>query len=137
VDSSVGQPQTEKSFPENPYRSPEAVSVESPGPGGMEATKFAQVGRVVVTWEKLRVVYNAIGIIPTVLIAIFVRHFLVGLVECVVLANLCFCFGPLIDGYLTWFGFRHKAVTIVLFVLGTCIMLLLSLGAALVSSLRF
>ena len=41
-------------------------------------------------------------------------------------ANLCFCAGSFIDGYLTWFGFRHRLVTCVLFVTGTMFTMVLA-----------
>lgn len=114
----------------NPYRSPNTFPV---APGTIESartSRLEELGRVIVTWEKLRLLYNGIGLLPTVLIVIVAGSHPFEIAGCAFLANLCFCLGPLVDGYLTWFGFRHRAVTVVLFVLGTFLMLLLAAGYA-------
>ncbi len=112
----------------NPYRSPETARAgNDAGPSGA-ATKFEELGRLIVTWEKLRFVYNAIGLIPTVFIVLAARPAVFEIAICAFWANLCFCAGPVIDGYLTWFGFRSRVVTVILFVLGTSVMLLLAFG---------
>ncbi|MCY2932080.1 MAG: hypothetical protein NTV86_21825 [Planctomycetota bacterium] len=105
---------------------PEAAAGEPPTTRPAEAVRLEQLGRVIVTWEKLRLVYNAIGFFPAVLIVMIPTLYqpLVKLAVWAILANLCFCLGPLVDGYLTWFGFRRKAVTVVLFVIITAAMLL-------------
>lgn len=123
---------SEASLDQNPYRTPEAAEdAESGSRGNSLSSKHETLGRVLVTWEKLRFVYNAIGAVPTVImLAIFPTH--AGeLLSCALAANLCYCVGPLVDCYLTWFGLRHRAVTAILFVLGTGTMLLLALGVGL------
>ena len=111
----------------NPYRSPDVGQGDSEVTESSRRSKLEELGSVIVTWEKLRLLYNAIGFIPTLLIALVVRAHPFELVVCVFVANLCFCLGPLVDGYLTWFGFRQRAVTVILFVLGTLLMLLLAI----------
>ncbi len=114
---------------DNPYRSPRVTQVESGAAAGDTAAgRFAELGRVMVTWEKLRVLYNLMGAVPTLLIAFWLPVSLKRLLLVALFANMCFCLGPLVDGYLTWFGIRHPAVTWILFVLGTLTMLLLALG---------
>ena len=44
------------------------------------------------------------------------------------MANLCFCAGPVVDGYLSWLGLRHRAITWLLFLLGTALSMLLGVG---------
>ena len=115
---------------ENPYRTPKAIEPATSEPERDDSSpKYESLGRVLVTWEKLRVIYNVIGAVPTALLAVIFPEALGELVACAVLANLCYCLGPLVDCYLTWFGIRHNGVTGILFVLGTGVMLVLALGA--------
>src|SRR5579864_3672300 len=55
-------------------------------------------------WEKLRLLYN--GLLIVVVLVRFEFNFRVILffVEPAIYANLCFCAGPVAEGYLTWFG---------------------------------
>lgn len=96
------------------------------------SVRFIRVGRTVVTWEKLRLLYNLILACVTVVmcgILLFSKSFSFNLAEKLVeisiagmiIANACFCLGPLIDGYLSWFGWRSPAITWGLFLLGTLI----------------
>ncbi len=114
----------------NPYRSPGGSEMPGDDTKSPRSAKLEELGGLMVTWEKLRLLYNLIGLAPTLFIAVVAQSPIVELAACVFVANLCFCLGPLIDGYLTWFGVRQRAVTIILFVLGTMLMLLLALGYA-------
>lgn len=98
--------------------------------------RLIRVGRTFVTWEKLRLVYNLILLCVTVLTCGFcvmclpvsidegdlIGRVIVG----ALLANLCFCLGPLIDGYLSWFGWRSTFSTSVLFLFGTLLSIVLA-----------
>jgi hypothetical protein len=124
----------------NPYRAPESTPGEedwiAPADPAMlrRERKYAAIGRVMVTWEKLRVVYNAtLGLtviaVGVTLIGVSsggVWVFRVATLGAVV-ANVCFCAGPVVDGYLTWLGFRSPIITGVLFVAGTSLAMLLAL----------
>ncbi len=113
---------------ENPYRSPGRGEQSDSETGRDErSSKFESLGRVLVTWEKLRVVYNVIGAIPAIVLVVVFSLSPGELVACAFAANLSYCLGPLVDCYFTWFGFRHRAVTGILFVLGTGVMLFSSL----------
>jgi hypothetical protein len=72
-----------------------------------------------------------IGAIPALIIVVAFSLSPGELVICAFAANVGFCLGPLVDCYLTWFGFRHTAVTGTLFVLGTGVMLFFSAVVAL------
>jgi hypothetical protein len=121
----------------NPYRSP-SIPMHEMGPDDPgRSSKLEEIGGVALTWEKLRLVYNVIGFFPTALIVVVIRPPFIEVAFCVFLANLCFCLGPLIDGYLTWFGIRHRAVTVILFALGTLLMLLLAGGYAVATLMQF
>lgn len=114
----------------NPYRSPGGSLASEEAADSGRPSKFEQLGRLMVTWEMLRMVYNLVGLVPTVLVVLVTQPPIIEVAFCAFLANLCYCLGPLIDGYVTWFGFRHRAVTVILFVLGTMSMLVLALGYA-------
>ncbi len=113
----------------NPYEPPQAPTALSVPPPAAEvdtAGSFAALGRVVVTWEKLRLVYNVVvGVAALLLTMLMPGHILVRpqlverIVEGAIFANLCYCAGPMIDGYLTWFGVRHPLITAGLFAAGT------------------
>jgi hypothetical protein len=99
------------------------------------------IGRVVVTWEKLRIPYNVTLLLVTLETA--AAAFLKGtrsppdtigiaILGCIV-ANAAFMLGPLIDGYLSWLGLRHAGITALLFLIGTLIASVLAAGVMLLS----
>ncbi|MCA9217816.1 MAG: hypothetical protein KDB27_32325 [Planctomycetales bacterium] len=116
---------------ENPYSTPPAYSEEV---RPLTYDRVALVGEVVVMWEKLRFVY--IAIVGTYSLIVFSVTLYLGLTTLImflrialvggIFSNFCFCAGPLIDGYLTWFGFRSRGVTIFLFVSGLLLTMLLA-----------
>lgn len=120
------------------FQSPQASAAS--GADGASAVapnvdRFVMIGELVVRWEKLRWVYNAILAGVTLLTGLLVlgasanradsKLWTVDGVEALIFAflgaNACFTIGPLIDGYLSWFGFRKRATTWVLFLGGTLI----------------
>jgi len=85
-----------------------------------------------VTWEKLRALYNLIlGAEAMALVAGVVpagrtgRGLIKQIVGGALVANLLFCAGPRGDGYLRWLGLRSRGVTGLLFIMGTCFAMLL------------
>ncbi|MEJ7640335.1 MAG: hypothetical protein WKF75_20805 [Singulisphaera sp.] len=121
----------------NPYVAPLAVGALSTPTLGPSETGL------LLRWEKLRVVYNVI--LAAVVLAIwaggrgsglgdlaFLRH----LARCCLGANLCFCIGPVVNFYAHWLGLRHGAVTVVLFVAGTGLSVLVAAGSILVFRMR-
>ena len=115
----------------NPYQSPQTTDgygAEAAEKGIWHATdaKYMMLGRLVVTWEKLRVPYNLVLILVVLAMTAgapawylpapyFFWHLCFGSV----IANVCFLAGPAVDGYLSWFVLRHPAVTTLLFLAGT------------------
>ncbi len=94
---------------------------------------YAELGRLVVRWEKLRIVYNIVLTLVVLLTSLpffrecwtdpeFVLYVLSGCLG----ANACFLAGPMVDGYLSWFGLRHPAITTALFIVGTAFAALLT-----------
>jgi hypothetical protein len=79
-------------------------------------------------WEKLRLAYNALlavtGIGMMILKAEFSPLIVVFAAGPILLANLCFCVGPVAEGYLCWFGLPRRPVRWIIFGLG----LLIALG---------
>lgn len=83
---------------------------------------------IILKWEKLRILYNVILALILILSAgpAMGWHFFHPVVLLIwligaVLANLCFLTGPLVESYIAWLGFRSRAVTAVLFVVGVLI----------------
>ncbi len=107
--------------------------------------RLIRVGRTVVTWEKLRLVYNLILACVTLLISgycfwrfhdVINPERLFGTVATgMFFANVCFCLGPLIDVYLSWFGWRSPFTTGVIFLIGTLIAITLAAFAIVASTM--
>jgi hypothetical protein len=75
-------------------------------------------------WERLRVVYNLIlvgTVLPPGFVSGKILHpaFWVFALSEAVGANVCFCAGPVAEGYLCWFGLPRLPVRCALFVIGT------------------
>lgn len=100
---------------------------ESPG---LNTPLAAFVKPIFLKWEKLRLPYNLILFLVTVLwysswregprglvLPVMVLFLLIG----AVLANICFLAGPLAESYITWLGWKSNLVTGILFVGGVLI----------------
>ncbi|NLE39541.1 MAG: hypothetical protein GX621_16085 [Pirellulaceae bacterium] len=89
--------------------------------------QYLVAGRLMFLWERLRIVYNIILCLEAVVIFVFgvvffavpIGRVIAGLVIGGVVANACFCVGPVVDNYAGRFGLRSSFVTWTLFVLGT------------------
>lgn len=88
--------------------------------------RLAQLGEVVVAWERLRVWYNAVlacaGLFSVLLILprmLFDPLMLGELLIAAFAANLCFLAGPLIEGYVTWWRGPAPVLRHVVFIVGT------------------
>jgi len=86
----------------------------------LEIDEAPTASEVFFAWERLRLVYNAI------LVAVVLFRRLGGedlqvqfLVENALFANLCFCVGPVAEGYLVCIGLRRKAMRWLLFLGGS------------------
>ncbi|MCB9673030.1 MAG: hypothetical protein H6736_11650 [Alphaproteobacteria bacterium] len=95
--------------------------------------RLAAVGAVVVRWEKLRVAYNLLLGLWTVLLTLpllfrpwlsftFLDIVFVG----AIVANAAFTAAPLLESYITWFVGPNRFVSPVLFSLGTLFTMLLA-----------
>ena len=118
---------------ENPYQPPEAKLVDSAADEILD--RYSRIGKLVVGWEKLRLLYNIIlGTFVLLLLGIafqYVRSSILDIIPRVVLggifANLCFCVGPILNGYLAWIGWGHPFIRPTLFVSGTVLTMLLAI----------
>jgi hypothetical protein len=115
---------------DNPYTAPSAALVASTT--DHEASEF----RLFLRWEKLRLLYNGILLTVTLLALvaspiprIWTAYPLISLVVLCLAANVCYCLGPVINGYAYWFGLRNRLVTIFLFSAGTLFSVVLALAA--------
>jgi len=76
---------------------------------------------VFLAWERLRLVYNAaLGAVVLACAAgdLSDREFRSFLLRDAVAANLCFCFGPVAEGYLALVGVGRRAARYLVFVPG-------------------
>jgi hypothetical protein len=116
----------------NPY-APPSSAIQERATKPDDSSEFRHFLR----WEKLRLFYNAILLIETFLILMSFSpkaRLLSSIFPCLglaFLANVCFCLGPVLDGYARWIGLRHGIVTGLIFVLGTLLAILLTFIAVL------
>lgn len=111
--------------PPNPYAMPMGEFAESPA-----RVDFAEVIR---NWETLRIFYNGILIFFTLLLGfsvypqrIFDAGYWAMLLFGGVIANLCYCAGPTVEGYGRYFGIWRPSFTKALFYAGTAFTTLLA-----------
>lgn len=108
---------------ENPYLSPEAPS-ELTTDGDESLDVIAR--KTFRAWEEMRLVYIGVMIVVTAVTCLIdpftvlgsPRFWMVGIVG-VIIANVCYFAGPLLDTYVTWVGFRVDWLRPLIFVLGT------------------
>jgi hypothetical protein len=106
--------------PMNPYAPPSSSIQQLPriDSGKPEFLLFFR-------WEKLRLLYNAIlGVESIVSLVAYPppqppAEVVFWLVILAGLANLCFCLGPVLDGYAHWIGLRSRVTSMVIFTVGT------------------
>ncbi|MBN1909716.1 MAG: hypothetical protein JW818_08255 [Pirellulales bacterium] len=111
----------------NPYAAPpDVVDVGPATPNAPFEDRFAQTYQVIITWEKLRIVYNAVLVVVTLGVAWLTWEYrptplmMIGTVGLgAIAANILFCAGHAVDGFLTLCGIRQPAVTWALFGFGT------------------
>jgi hypothetical protein len=119
-------------FDANPY-APPTSSTKAKSGGRSELGLFLR-------WERLRLIYNAVLGVETVLVlmanpprggveAMGSLAFVVAAYA--VVANVCFCAGPVLEGYARLLKIRGTAVTGLLFGLGTAFAMMLTLVACL------
>ncbi|HUE74856.1 MAG TPA: hypothetical protein VMP01_28575 [Pirellulaceae bacterium] len=114
----------------NPYQPP---IEENPAVLSISAVKTT-AQEVFLAWEKLRLAYNIVLVLVTlgglgIVGTEFVnwRQLAVTLAIDAIVANLCFCAGPCLEGYLAWIGAERRITRTIVFVLGTILASLLAL----------
>jgi hypothetical protein len=96
--------------------------------------------RVFLAWEKLRLLYNFVLTVRTLLLGasrLGDRRFWVTLLAGAAVANLCFCTGPCFEGYLNLLGLRRRETRGLLFALGLMLAMLLTAALVIVSDPEF
>ncbi len=97
----------------NPYASPSNTATD---------VASADFRDLFLSWERLRIVFNGVLVALTLLCGMasladpkfWWTAMLGGFVT-----NVCFCVGPILDGYVTWlFGRRVRWVQVALFLIG-------------------
>jgi hypothetical protein len=95
---------------------------------------------VFAAWEKLRIVYNVI--LSLVVLSCMFRFSrsevpsLPYLTYCMLMANVCFCLGPVVEGYLAMLGTQRRIVRIAVFSVGTLFASLLASMVIMLYSMR-
>jgi hypothetical protein len=96
-------------------------------------TENVTLRKVLVRWEKFRLLYNGLLVFAVVGATAALHPSYLGNEgfwgECVItglIANIFFCLGPLVDAWLLALGRFHAAVGIVLFTAGTVLSFLLA-----------
>lgn len=87
-------------------------------------------------WERLRIAYNVVlglGMIPWIRQFLDRPDFTLQVGAAAVLANVCFCAGPVAEGYASLIGLPRRPSRWVIFAAGV----LLSLGLEIVSVIAF
>lgn len=108
----------------DPFAPPGAAIAPTPAPPD---DFFAVFWR----WEKYRLAYNAILLAET-LLALTTRRaltnwrFLDALAGLAIIANVCFCAGPVLHGYLWRLGLRGRWVGLAILIAGTLLAMLLA-----------
>ena len=111
---------------DNPFSSPIAEdSIETSKPIKSEASFGSQAKAIFLAWEKLRIVYNLVLAVLTLLMGIILLgeyamsiQFWVMVVQGAIISNVCFFAGPIVETYVCWIGFRFDWLRTSLFVLG-------------------
>lgn len=106
-----------------PYAAPRSQVVPPDSPHRASADARS----VFLAWERLRVVYNAVLVIETLVLALPLltdQGFLVIAVEGAIAANLAFCAGPVAEGYLDLLALPRVPSRWVLMIAGTLLAML-------------
>jgi hypothetical protein len=119
-------------MPINPYESPAAPTPLIPDPSH---SKYNFENDLLRSWEDRRLWFNAILVAETLLIAILPRPlifqplFWLFALEGAIVANICFCVGPIATWYLSRIGFDKRRAGVLLFWLGTLLSMMLAIVA--------
>ena len=109
---------------ENPFRSPDLLEEDGRLTFNQQQERSLRIGEAIVYWERLRIVYNALLVAVSlgVLLLTFGLGSLSNWIELVLgalLANLCFCAGPIVSAYMAWFNIRSRGFDLLMFGAGT------------------
>lgn len=117
----------------NPYEAP--TRDVSPG-AGTTLLADATAREVFLAWERLRLFYNVTLLLVTLVsLAVLGTEFVnpKRLVFTVVvggiLANICFCAGSCMEGYLNWLGLPRNSTRLLIFIAGLLLSSLFTLAA--------
>jgi hypothetical protein len=91
---------------------------------------------VFVAWELLRLAYNAALLMVVVLVGRMIVSrddfadpaFWRYVAKCAIGANLCYCLGPIAEGYLAALGVRRPVVRLLLFSVGLIVSVVLAVA---------
>lgn len=114
---------------ENPYTSPQADPRSTPmdhSSAEPAVLRLARIGEVAVAWENLRLRYNLMLAVVALVAVLSINAELLrdpramaAMLLAALAANACFCVGPLVEGYVTWFFGPVSWLRGVVFVVGS------------------
>ncbi|WP_442481749.1 hypothetical protein [Aeoliella sp. SH292] len=98
---------------ENPYTSPQSGPRPTPLDDDLAdpaVLRLARIGEIAVAWENLRLPYNIMLAVVALVAVLNINaellanpRAMVAMLLAALAANACFCVGPLLEGYVTWF----------------------------------
>lgn len=97
-----------------------------------EDTSADSATAVFLAWEKLRVVYNLALVLVTLLVGsvgFYAGSFWATAVVGAIIANICYCLGPCLEGYLALIGWPRRETRQFLFLVGTLLAAFLAAAA--------
>ena len=133
----------EKPIQKNASSAEQRSITDAPTPGSHERGKDAEgiesivarvdddsANRVFAAWERLRLIYCVILALVVIVFsgAALTNHlFLLRIIKAAIVANVCFCVGPVAEGYLALVGLDRPSARLLLFILGTLLSCLLAI----------
>jgi hypothetical protein len=115
----------------NPYESPQVAQAAT-------ANAEPKVPETFLAWERLRIWYNAVLVVAVLLGSIpapqwiLSLEFIMNVPQGVILVNLAFSIGMLVEFYLLWFGWWRNWMRTGLFVVGAALSFFVTLSVTLV-----
>ncbi|MFN7875851.1 MAG: hypothetical protein ACK5PB_11070 [Pirellula sp.] len=118
---------------DNPYAARSDLSVNKSSVPIQTDDSLLSIARgVFLVWEKLRVIYLVILSLLTISLVGFSGVFDLPLVQSIVfgavVANVLYFAGPIVDTYIRWLGYKHSWPRWTMFVGGTLLSIVLTIG---------
>lgn len=118
---------------ENPYAASPQTALDTPSEVTLTNRSLSEIARsVFLAWEKLRIAYVIILALITIVVTGVSGLFELRILRLIILggvvANVAFFAGPSIETYVRWLGYNRTWPRWLMFIGGTLISILLTLG---------